>query len=175
MNPRIKKMSPYTVAKWRSLSWILIGLCYIMVGYTHLATAFEPESRQEGALIDSLIRLSRETHRKNHNEAYEYRLAQKALDGALELNDTLLYARALDNMGLLYRYHQRYHEAIPFHRKAYDLVKDRHVAHLYKMIFANNTGLAANYNEQFDLAVSYYLQALALAEKEQDLKNISVA
>jgi len=176
MNLTIKKVTTNTFAKRRGLSWILIGLCYIMVGYTYQTTPFEPAPRGESALIDSLIQLSRETHRENHDEAYEYRLAQEAVDRALETNDTLLYARALDNLGLLYRYHQRYNEAIPFHRKAYDLVKDRrHVTPLYKMIFANNAGLAARYNEQFDLAVSYYLQALALAEKEQDLKNISIA
>lgn len=121
------------------------------------------------------MKLSRETHKKKHNEEAEYLYAQQALVEALELHDTLLYARALDNLGLLYRYHQQYLQSIPLHIKAFDLVKNLEVPPIYKMIFANNAGVAARYGEKYDLSVSWYLKALTIAEKENNLKNIAIS
>lgn len=121
------------------------------------------------------IQLSRKLHEHKHHETREYDLAQHALDLALTLNDTLLYARALDNMGLLYRYHQWYGQSLPLHIKAYDLIKARDVDPLYKMICANNAGLAARYDQQYALAVTYYQKALRLATLHQDLKNIAIS
>src|SRR5690606_12934869 len=46
---------------------------------------------------------------------------------------------------------------------------------IYKMIFANNAGVAARYGGKYDLSVSYYLEALKMAEREKDLKNIAIA
>ena len=119
--------------------------------------------------------LAKEIHRNQHNEEKEYEHAQGAIDRALNLKDTLLYARALDNLGLLYRYHQQYNQALALHIKAYELIKDKDVAPLYKMIIANNAGVAGRYNHQYDTAIFYYMQALKIAENENDLKNIAIS
>ncbi len=121
------------------------------------------------------INLSREIHKMRPDEEEEYSHAQKAVNIALELKDTLLYARALDNMGLLFRFHQQYLQSLPLHIKAYELVKELPVPAIYKMIFANNAGVAARYGEKYDLSVSYYLKALNIAERENNLKNIAIA
>ena len=130
-----------------------------------------PDSTQ---VLDA-IKKSRDLHSKSPNEEEEYFYAQQAVNIALDMKDTLLFARALDNMGLLYRFHQQYLQALPLHIRAFDLVKHLPVPPVYKMIFANNAGVAARYGEKYDLSVSYYLKALKLAEKENNLKNIAIA
>jgi len=102
-------------------------------------------------------------------------LASDAVQRAVDLGDTYLYAKALDNLGLLYRYHQYYAQALPLHQKAFDLTESLDIPPLSKMIFANNTGVAARHNGNFDVSVEYYLKALAIAEKEQDAKNQEIA
>ena len=121
------------------------------------------------------IKLSRDAYKQNPEDEKEYAHAQNAIDLALMMNDTLLYARALDNLGLLYRYHQQYAQAISLHTKAFDLVKNLKSVPVFKMIFANNAGVAARYFEKYDLSVLYYLAALKIAEKENDLKNIAIS
>ena len=125
--------------------------------------------------IVQLIEESRQLHKQDHNEKEEYRLANLAIDKALVLEDTLMYARSLDNLGLLYRYHEWYKLAMNLHVRAYELVEHKKVETLYKMIFANNAGLAARYSQQYDDAVIYYLKALKLAEQENNLKNIAIS
>lgn len=139
-----------------------------------LKTSFRQETNDSLKIVYEL-QLVRELHRKEHNEEEEYEYARDAIERALNLSDTLLYARALDNLGLLYRYHQRYEESIPLHTKAFELVKDKDVDPVQKMIFANNAGVAGRYNHNYDLAVSYYMKALKIAERENDLKNIAIA
>src|SRR5690606_39402293 len=46
---------------------------------------------------------------------------------------------------------------------------------LNKMIFANNAGVAARYDQQYDLSISYYLKALRIAEQVKNLKNIAIS
>lgn len=121
------------------------------------------------------IEISRKLHHSAHDADKEYSYAEEAVDQALITKDTLLYARALDNLGLLYRYHQHYKEAMTYHIRAYELVEARAVEPLYKMIFANNTGVAARYNQEYDKAISYYLKALRLAEREGGLKDIAIS
>ena len=130
---------------------------------------------QDSSFVLDAIKQSREIHKKQHNEEQEYMYGQNAINAAFELKDTLLYARALDNMGLLYRYHQQYLQALSYHMKAGDLVKNLSVPSIYKMIFANNAGVAARYSEKYDIAVSSYLEALKIAEKESNLKNIAIS
>ncbi|MDT0647167.1 tetratricopeptide repeat protein [Zunongwangia sp. F260] len=125
--------------------------------------------------IDYAISLSREIHRRSHNEEEEYNYAQDAIQWALKLGDTLLYARSLDNLGLLYRYHQDYDEAMPLHIKAYNLVEEKNIDPVNKMIFANNAGVAGRYNQQYDASISYYMKALKIAERENDLRNIAIS
>lgn len=130
--------------------------------------------------IINSINAVREIHYKqrneeDHSEDKEYELAREAIQSALSLNDTVLYARALDNLGLLFRYHQHYDEAVPLHIKAYKLIKNKSGKSLYKMIFANNAGVAGRYDQKYGLAVTYYMKALKIAERENDLKNIAIS
>lgn len=134
----------------------------------------------ENETVDSLkvlteINLSREIHRREHNSEKEYQHAQGAVDRALLLKDTLLYAQALDNLGLLYRYHQLYDRALALHIRAFELIKEKDVAPINKMIMANNAGVAGRYNHNYDTAFLYYMQSLKIAEKENDLKNIAIS
>lgn len=121
------------------------------------------------------MEVSRLYHRQALHGDRCMELAAGAVQHAVDLGDTYLYAKALDNLGLLYRYHQYYAQAIPLHKKAFDLTEHLDIAPLSKMIFANNTGVAARHNGNFDVSVSYYLKALAIAEKEQDDKNREIA
>ncbi len=122
------------------------------------------------------IKLSRELQQKTSGDEEAFRLAECAVDHALNYKDTLLYARALDNLGLLYRFKQNYKEALPLHSRAFELIeKDKEVSPIYKMIFADNAGLAARYDQNYDLAISFYMKALELAEEENNLKNIAIA
>ena len=121
------------------------------------------------------IDFTREIHRTSHDAQKEYRYAEEAVDAALQLNDTLLYAKALDNLGLLYRYHQWYAQAVTLHSKAFQLVESKSVDPINKMIFANNAGVAARYDQQYDLSISYYLKALKIAEQVKNLKNIAIS
>ncbi|MBO2545696.1 tetratricopeptide repeat protein [Salegentibacter sp. BDJ18] len=139
-----------------------------------LTTQFQ-QTESDSLKVVTQIQLSRQIHREAHNEEEELQYAQGAVQKALQLNDTLLYALALDNLGLLFRYHQNYDESLPLHTKAYNLVKDKDINPLNKMIFANNAGVAGRYNHNYDTAVSYYMEALKIAERENDLKNIAIA
>lgn len=125
--------------------------------------------------ITTEIAISRELHHRKHDEKKEYIYAEDAVDRALKLKDTPLYARALDNFGLLYRFHRHYSEAFTLHSKAFELVKNKGVPPNYKMIFANNAGVAARYNQKYDTSISYYMKALKIAEEENDLEDIAIA
>lgn len=126
--------------------------------------------------INLNISLSREMQRHQFPEEEYLFYAEKAVDLGLEFQDTLLYARALDNLGLLYRFQQNYIEALPLHARAFELVENNEeIPSIFKMIFADNAGLAARYDQNYDLAISYYMKALSLAEAENNLKNIAIA
>ena len=121
------------------------------------------------------MEVSRLYHRQpTHGDRF-MDLAAAAVQHAVHLDHTYLYAKALDNPGLLYRYHQYYAQAIPLHQKAFDLTEHLDIPPLSKMIFANNTGVAARHNGNFDVSVAYYLKALAIAEKEGDNRNREIA
>lgn len=139
-----------------------------------LKSLFERETIASLKIIHEL-KLSRALHREQHDEKEEYAHVQHAIEQALELKDTILYARALDNFGLLYRFHQHYEEAFDLHAEAFDLVENKNVDPNYKMRFANNAGVAARYHQKYATAVSYYMKALKMAEQENDLKNISIS
>lgn len=139
-----------------------------------LRSSFEEEANDSLKVLTE-IALSREIHRSQHNAEKEYEHAQAAVDRALILKDSLLYAKALDNFGLLYRYHQQYDQALALHSRAYELIKEKDVKPINKMIIANNAGVAGRYNHNYDTAFFYYMQALKIAEKENDLKNIAIS
>lgn len=121
------------------------------------------------------IKISREIHRKAHDEEEEYKYAELAIELSLGSENKLLYARALDNLGLLYRYHQYYKESLDLHIKAYKLVEEEDGRELDKMIYADNAGVAARYSQKNDVAIAYYMKALDIAEKGNNLRNIAIA
>ena len=139
-----------------------------------LRTSFENETNDSLKVVYEMT-LAKEIHRNQHNVDKEYKHAQGAVDRALEINDTVLYARALDNLGLLYRYHKHYDEALALHSKAFELIKEKDVKPIYKMIFANNAGVAGRYNHNFDKAFDFYMQALKIAEEQNDQRNIAIS
>lgn len=139
-----------------------------------LRTSFEKETNDSLKVIYEMA-LAKEIHRNNHDIDKEYEHAQGAINRALKLKDTVLYARALNKLGLLYRYHEQYDEALTLHSKAYELIKDKDVEPIYKMIFANNAGVAGRYNHNYDKAFAYYMLALKIAEEENDLRNIAIS
>lgn len=120
------------------------------------------------------IELSRAYHDAGDHQA-DYSYAMQAAEIGEVLADSLIYARALDNLGLIYRFHQHYAKALPLHTKAYNLVKEKDVRPYYKMRFANNAAVAARYDQLYDQAVSYYIEALKVAELEEDLRNIAIS
>ncbi|MGK6352563.1 tetratricopeptide repeat-containing sensor histidine kinase [Parapedobacter sp. DT-150] len=130
---------------------------------------------RDSAYIEVQLQVSRLYHQQEKHADRCIQLANDAVKNAVNAGDTFLYAKALDNLGLLYRYHQYYAQAIPLHKKAYDLTAAADIPPLSKMIFANNTGVAARHNGNFDIAVEYYLKALAIAEREKDQKNQEIA
>lgn len=121
-----------------------------------------------------MIELSREMNRMSQQGDEDIRMATQAMETAAAL-DTFLYAQALDNLGLLYRFYQQYQEAISFHARAYDLIADRDGHAVDKMRYANNAGVACRYNADYDMAVDYHMKALRLAEKENNTRNIEIA
>ncbi|MFB2118271.1 tetratricopeptide repeat protein [Parapedobacter sp. 2B3] len=129
----------------------------------------------DSAYVEAQLTVSRLYHRQPQHGDRCFAVANEAVQHAVDLGDTHLYAKALDNLGLLYRYHQYYAQAIPLHQKAFDLTEHLDIPPLSKMIFANNTGVAARHNGNFDVSVAYYLKALAIAEKQADTKNQEIA
>lgn len=129
---------------------------------------------QDSLKVLTAIELSRALHRQGQHEQ-DLVHAIGATQQAEILNDTLSYARALDNLGLIYRFHQHYAKALPLHIKAYELIKEKEVLPYYKMRFANNSGVAARYDLSYDQAVSYFIEALKIAEVNEDLRNIAIS
>ena len=125
--------------------------------------------------IDLKIKISRELHRQAGHIDEDIEIASEAVDRAISSSYPVLYARALNNLGLLYRYHQQYALAIPLHVKAYEIIENLEGVALDKMIFANNAGVAGRYNAEYELAVEYHMKALQIAEEEESLLNIEIA
>ena len=130
---------------------------------------------RDSTYIEVQLQLSKLYHFQEKHGDRCIQLANDAVKNAMDVGDTFLYAKALDNLGLLYRYHQHYAQAFPLHKKAYDLTEATDIPPLSKMIFANNTGVAARHNGNFDVAIEYYLKALAIAERENNQKNQEIA
>lgn len=124
-----------------------------------------------GEKVETAIRLSRELNRNKAEKDSAFFYARQAVDWAATGSDTLLMANSLDNLGLLYRYNQRYAQSIPLHRKAYELTQARSDRKRYLMRFANNAAVAARYNQDHALAVEYYLNALRLFRRRKRKRN----
>ncbi len=180
MMPSVKHLNTMLQLYFRNFSILFLGillLCGSVFGQSKIDSLTNElqQAKSDSLKVVIRIKLSRQIHREAHNEDQEIKHAQQAVQKALQLNDTLLYAQALDNLGLLFRFHQDYDEALPLHTKAFKLVKNKDITPLYKMIFANNAGVAGRYNHNYNTAISYYMEALKIAEKENDLKNIAIA
>ncbi|MEC3879193.1 tetratricopeptide repeat protein [Parapedobacter sp. 10938] len=131
--------------------------------------------QNDSTRVELQIDLSRLEHRKTHHEDDCIGIAALAMEKAATLANTTLYAKGLDNLGLLYRYHHRYAQALRLHMKAFDLIEHEAAPPLSKMIYANNTGVAARHNGDNDIAVNYYLKSLAIATRADDEKNMEIA
>src|SRR5690554_6913920 len=154
------------------LSTPLVAYAQIQSRIDSLKIALSAE-HHDSTMVLIGIELSRALHDEGlHQEDYTF--AIHAVEQADSLNDDLIYARALDNLGLIYRFHQHYSKALPLHIKAYNFVKDRKVLPYYKMRFANNAAVAARYDQLYDQSVSFFIEALKIAELEQDLRNIAI-
>lgn len=132
------------------------------------------------AQIDSIkinltIDLARAIHRTANHNTKDIEVASKAVDLALQSGEAIYYARALNNLGLIYRFHQHYDIAAPLHIKAYKLTDSLDGYIIDKMIFANNAGVAARYMADYETAVNYYQTALKIAEQQNNLLNIEIA
>ncbi|HUH47023.1 MAG TPA: tetratricopeptide repeat protein, partial [Arenibacter sp.] len=125
--------------------------------------------------IELKIRISRELHKQAGHKEEDIEVAAEAVNLAISSPYAILYAKALNNLGLLYRYHQKYALAIPLHVKAFEIVENLEGVALDKMIFANNAGVAGRYNADYELAVTYHMKALQIAEEEKSLLNIEIA
>lgn len=130
--------------------------------------------------VDSLkvklhIALSREWHRTPSHDTKDIDIASQAVDMALAHGDTIYYSRALNNLGLLYRFHQHYDIAIPLHIKAFELIEDTQCYLKDKTIYANNIGVAARYMADYETAVHYYLTALKIAEELDNPLSVEIA
>lgn len=133
------------------------------------------EAKPDSSKVIRGLSLTRAMQREKVDNIELFEFAEKNVDLALSLKDTLLYARALDNLGLIYRFNQNYKEALEIHARAFELVEHGNFPDIHKMIIADNAGLAARYDQNYDLAISYYMKALEMAEKGGNLKNIAIA
>ncbi len=181
----IKSISPITsFTTFDVFKSILVSIVMFITSPCIMGMGFDlgQESKSDSLLnVDSLyivnqIALSREIHRNAHSDSLESKHIENAINRSLLIGDSILYAQALDNYGLLSRYHQSYEEAFNLHVKAFSIaIKQPQATALSKMIYANNAGVAGRYGEQYDKAVKYYQEALKIAEEENDLKNIAIA
>lgn len=133
-------------------------------------------AQSDSAKVELYITISRQQHRGRHHELACVADADNAVKLAAQLDNTLLYAKSIDNLGLLYRYHQYYAEAYPLHKAAFDRVEHlSEVPPLSKMIYANNAGVAARHDGEYANAVKYYLKSLTIARQENDKRNMEIA
>lgn len=124
--------------------------------------------------IRLMVDLSRHLQRPAQRTEEAIEVATKAVELASS-KDSIIYAHSLNNLGLLLRFDQQYKPALELHKRAFHLIEGEQNLHLEKMIYANNTGVAARYATSYDIAVKYYLIALDIAEKTQNMRNIEIS
>lgn len=142
------------------------------------------KEKNDSLRIEKYIALSRKIHKENHNDSLEYKFADLAIEEAIKNKNGFLYTKALDNLGLLYRFHNLYSQSIPLHTKAYSFLeeilshikyKENDLLYAYLFRYANNLGVAARYNEQFDLSAQYYYKVIHAQEEIKDERNLAIA
>src|SRR5690625_859836 len=140
--------------------------------------------KNDSLRIEKYIALSRKIHKEYHNDTLEYKFADLAIEESINYKNGLLYTKSLDNLGLLYRFHNLYSQSIPLHTKAYNFLHEiiskneyKNTDSLYGYLYryANNIGVAARYNEQFYLAASYYYKVINKQDKFKDERNLAIA
>lgn len=131
-------------------------------------------AKDDSLKIALLIDLSRTINRTASNSEEALDLATEAMQLAAD-QDSVTYSQAMNNLGLLLRYHQQFEESLGLHIRAYKMIAARQGLLLDKMIYANNAAVSARYMGAYDLAVEYHLIALRIAEAENDLRNIEIA
>lgn len=124
---------------------------------------------------ETLIELSRIVQRQNPDSDEHINLANQALNFAMDYQDDLLISVSMNNLGLLYRYQQKYGESAALHIKAYKQIENQDVPIINKILAANNAGVASRYNGDLDVAVDYYLIALKLAEQSDNKLSMEIA
>lgn len=180
MKPLQKPLSFIASSRMRP-SLYMAGLLFLFWGACSAQTKLDnlrddlSVTTNDSLRIELKIKISRELHKQAKHVEEDIEVATEAVNRAIRSPQPILYARALNNLGLLYRYHQQYALAIPLHVKAYEIIEDMDGVALDKMIFANNAGVAGRYNAEYELAVSYHMKALQIAEVEKSLLNIEIA
>lgn len=183
--------SGHYIAQPRSLLYLKAGLLLLLVAFGPEGKhSYGQQSQEELSRLEKnyqtlphdttkvykAIQLSRAFNKQALNPEKEFAYAREALLKAQELKDTFLYAEALDNLGLIYRFHEWFALALPLHHQAYELARQASRVPLQALArYANNAGVAARYNQQYSLSIDYYLKALKIAKKEGHLKNQSIA
>lgn len=132
-------------------------------------------TENDSVKAEAYISLSRAIQQSDNKSDEPIQLATNALNLSMGMNDVHLNSKALDNLGLLNRFKQNYSEAASLHIKAYKLAVKNGSDTIHRIICANNAAVASRYNGDYDVAVKYYLEALRLAEKIQNLRSIEIA
>lgn len=156
---------------------ISLGLSYLGLHGQSNAELLEmiDSSKDNAVKVEALIKLSR-NHSNSDPQLRDIEYASEAVDLAFNMFDRSLYAKSLDNLGLIYRFREKYEDALELHKKAFELIKDIPTEPaLQKMIYANNAGLAARHHSKYQIATDFYLQALEIAKQNNDNKNISIS
>ncbi len=125
--------------------------------------------------VEAYIHLSRAIQKTGIDSDEPIQLATNALNLSIKLKHAHLNSKALDNLGLLNRFKQNYAESASQHISAYKLAVKNGSDTLHQIICANNAAVASRYNGDYDVSVAYYLAALRLAEKTQNLRSMEVA
>lgn len=157
-------------------------LIFIFLTHTCFASESTIDSLQKLIKIEQdsskKIRLMVDLSRRLQRPAKRTEKAIEVATRAVELassKDSILYAHTLNNLGLLLRFDQQYKPALQLHKRAFHLIEHEPELSIERMIYANNTGVAARYASSYDIAVKYYLVALDIAEKTQDKRNIEIS
>jgi len=109
---------------------------------------------------------------RNSKEAEKYLLEAKKLAEAQ--NNVILKIRAINELGVFYRNHSRYSEALVFHNEAYILASQIEEKKMMARSL-NNIGVVYRRLDDHSKAAEYHLKALKLAEEIKDTFSISVS
>ncbi len=116
-------------------------------------------------VVNALVLLATEYDTREPQKALQY--VRRAESEALRIGDSLGYANALNELGILYRFFDEYDTALAYHTKAYKLFERLKVKQGMGEVF-NNIGGVYQSRANFGKAMDYYLQALGILETLDD-------